>query len=239
MAATDDRDDHFKRRSRNRGGGFDGFSKDEDDRELNIESESNVETDDDHDQSEFEENSDKSRFSEDDTPLEEEVVDSAETEEEQITQEFGQEYSTDFPGWRDLPRTLVISCCDGRFATAKNEFLTQGLRLSVFDEVTVPGGPVSITFDGNMFFAIEDFVKILAKAHPLERVIGIFHYDCAYYKAKFPKLDEVGILDKQKEHVKQFKERIRGILKEAHVECYYACEGHNRDQAKFQEMLIE
>ncbi len=125
------------------------------------------------------------------------------------------------PGDDIKPKVLVISCSDGRFAQAKQQFLTEDLELTVFDEVTVPGGPARVLISGTNFFAVQDDIKMLAKAHATERVIAIAHFDCAYYHNKHPRLEEEADLrEKQKNDLLEFAEEIKNLVPNVLVELY-------------------
>jgi hypothetical protein len=89
------------------------------------------------------------------------------------------------PFQADFRRTLAIFCCDGRYSRYIDEFLETELRVPGADWLAVPGGPASLGAT-RMHDAGHDAlllqVRFLVRAHATERIVLVFHDDCAYYQ---------------------------------------------------------
>lgn len=83
----------------------------------------------------------------------------------------------------EFRRTLAIFCCDGRFTRYADEFLERELGLPGADWLVVPGGPAAL---GRTRRTEQDTTQLLAqvrflvRAHSINRIILIFHADCAW-----------------------------------------------------------
>jgi hypothetical protein len=160
------------------------------------------------------------------------------TAEKKPDYRLGKKFRVGFAGFEVESHTLVIDCSDGRFRQAVARFMAEHLRVDVYYEISIPGGPVRATLNGEMFFAVQADMKKLAKVHPIDRVIGIAHFDCAYYKGKYPKLDPEAIRSLQLKDLLLFKKEVPRIVRDAAIELYYASGGEDPHQAVFQEIVI-
>ena len=88
--------------------------------------------------------------------------------------------------FRDVPaRTLVVSCCDGRYIDAVEQLLAdQGVPNH--DLISYPGGPAHLDpFRSYLEHqALSEALDFMVRAHRTERVVLIAHSDCAYYLSK-------------------------------------------------------
>ena len=78
----------------------------------------------------------------------------------------------------DRPQVLVVACSDGRLQRAVDEFLNEGLGISEYDRLIVPGGPGALAGHGFEYSRRDRMMsemKFLIEAHGILRMILMFH----------------------------------------------------------------
>lgn len=78
----------------------------------------------------------------------------------------------------DRPQVLVVACSDGRLQRAVDEFLNEGLGISEYDRLIVPGGPGALAghgFEYSRRDRMMNEMRFLIEAHGILRMILMFH----------------------------------------------------------------
>jgi hypothetical protein len=87
--------------------------------------------------------------------------------------------------WRpERVRALALTCSDGRWGGAFDEFCHRHLRIGHYDRWAVPGGPAWLALppeSAELERAARAQLDFLVQAHDLERIVLITHYGCAWY----------------------------------------------------------
>jgi hypothetical protein len=81
--------------------------------------------------------------------------------------------------------TLVVHCSDYRFQRFFLDFVTNGLKLTEYDLVAVPGGVQMLTvahYIPKVRSLMRKWLGFLVEHHALKRVVIIGHDDCGWYK---------------------------------------------------------
>lgn len=81
--------------------------------------------------------------------------------------------------------TLVICCGDHRYRAQIEDFLRNGLKLTAFDELVVPGGAEFLFAAAHLpkfEWAGRRWLRFLVEHHGLREIICIAHEDCGWYK---------------------------------------------------------
>ena len=82
---------------------------------------------------------------------------------------------------------LAVHCSDYRFQAGYQEFLNNKLNLDGnYDLLVIPGGPQCLTlveYLPKFSWSGWKWVRFLADAHELQRLILIQHQDCQWYKS--------------------------------------------------------
>lgn len=81
--------------------------------------------------------------------------------------------------WRiERPRVLVVACSDGRLQAQVDEFLAEGLGVTEYDRLYLPGGPGALATSGLDFSRADRAIaelSFLLDAHRIEEVLLLFH----------------------------------------------------------------
>jgi hypothetical protein len=96
-------------------------------------------------------------------------------------------YTTSFLRGHGTPEALVLHCSDHRFQHANHEFLVEGLRLSTYALISIPGGGHFLSLER----VLPKYAKIgsqaiafhIKRARP-GRFVLIGHEDCLFFKEK-------------------------------------------------------
>jgi hypothetical protein len=131
-------------------------------------------------------------------------------------------YTSETPWVNESEHVLVMACSDPRFREAGEEFMRVHFRLRRFDQLILPGGPASILISAPYFFAIRPQVKMLHETHDFKRILAIAHHDCAYYRLKYPKLDDAARRERQIADLHEFSKEVVKLAPGTRVELYYA-----------------
>src|SRR5262245_55747673 len=78
---------------------------------------------------------------------------------------------------------LVLSCSDGRWSEAFDEFCHRRLLIPRYDRWALPGGPVCLLprDSGDGFCrGVWEQLDFLVHAHELRRLVLVAHHGCAY-----------------------------------------------------------
>ena len=136
-------------------------------------------------------------------------------------------YTTRFL-WQDKSdHTLVVDCSDPRLPDARHEFLTQYCKVSRYDPLFIPGGPVTSTLANAFCYVDQERIRMLHRLHTFKRVIAIVHFDCGYYKHHHPGAKHPDLYHHQIADVRNFKDAIATLAPGAKVEMYHV--GPNPD----------
>ncbi|KPK65928.1 MAG: hypothetical protein AMS21_03455 [Gemmatimonas sp. SG8_38_2] len=107
------------------------------------------------------------------------------------------------------PRTLVITCSDGRFQEEVDEFLQRHLAIDHYDRLYVPGGAGALVTSETEFIRADRLrteCRFLIEAHGIERVILMVHGPaedgpaealCGDYQRRLPTSSQVDIRRQQ------------------------------------------
>lgn len=122
----------------------------------------------------------------------------------------------------NIDHVLVLDCSDPRLAVARIEFLAKHCGLGRYDSIIVPSGPTIVTVSEVTFLFDRQRVKMLHDLHGFKRVIGIAHYDCAYYKGKYASQSESQRCERQYADLRRFRTDIQSMIHEVLVDLFYA-----------------
>ncbi len=123
--------------------------------------------------------------------------------------------------------TLVMDCSDPRFPEARHEFLTRHCKVSRYDSIFVPGGPVTSTLSNAFCYVDQERIRMLHGLHTFTRVIGIAHFDCGYYKHHHLGATHADLQKHQIADLHHFRDTMASLTPGAHVEVYHT--GPNPD----------
>ena len=124
------------------------------------------------------------------------------------------------------PEAVVVHCCDYRFQAAIPEFLRQGLAISSYDLLAIPGGV--------HFASMGDFLpkhlrvhkqslKFLIEFHKPERLILIDHTDCAFFKHRLAFFfSEPSFTEKQIANLRKARTVVQDWFPTLTVDAYFA-----------------
>lgn len=115
-------------------------------------------------------------------------------------------------------------CSDPWYREATVEFLDYYLELSHYDQLVVPGGGANILLSSFSFVIDRNRVKILDMLHSFKRVISIAHYNCAFYRLKYPTLKEEDIPKKQEDDLGILVAELHKLVPMVEVEIYLGME---------------
>ena len=108
-------------------------------------------------------------------------------------------------------RDLVVHGSDGRVGRHVDDFLRDGLGLSNYDRMALPGGPAC--FAGHPAAHVQqanvtEELRFLVEAHELERVVLITHQGCGFYRNRM-KLPDDELERRQKADLQKAADAIR------------------------------
>ncbi len=126
-----------------------------------------------------------------------------------------------------LTEVMVVYCSDYRFQAGYQEFLNHNLGLNGnYDLLVIPGGPQSLTlveYLPKFSWAGWKWLKFLADAHSLKRLILIQHQDCKWYGTVPLHLhSSVELRQRQEEDLLRVKAVVAERRPELRLELYYA-----------------
>lgn len=126
--------------------------------------------------------------------------------------------------WRiERPRTLVVACSDGRLQMQVDEFLSEGLGVTEYDRLYLPGGPGALATSGMDYSRAERAIAeltFLLDAHRIEDVLLLFHGPaqggpqdavCADYMRKLGHNDAAKVRQQQEEDAGEALRRAFGF----------------------------
>jgi len=93
-------------------------------------------------------------------------------------------YESKLPYHTERMHAVAVYCSDGRVCEQYDDFLQNGLKLSRYDRMALPGGPASLAGYAQARLeaaGVLDELKFLVDAHGLKRIVLIQHEDCAFY----------------------------------------------------------
>jgi hypothetical protein len=124
--------------------------------------------------------------------------------------------------WLDqVDHVLVTFCSEPRYREAIVEFLgTKGIIR--YDQAVLPGGPAIILQSSFTFINDRARIKLLLDEHQINRVIGIAHLNCAYYRHRYENVSPQDMREMQENDLRLFREEIGKLAPEVAVELYYA-----------------
>lgn len=121
-------------------------------------------------------------------------------------------------------QALAVHCCDARFVPAFLRFLTEGLALSSWQTLAVPGGP-RLLAQGESAGAEDPgwswFEFLVERGRPFS-VLLIAHSDCLWYLHGPCSHSPEDCYNRQTEDLQVVRERIRRRFPELPVRVYYA-----------------
>ncbi|MCW5940863.1 MAG: hypothetical protein KIS66_01440 [Fimbriimonadaceae bacterium] len=126
--------------------------------------------------------------------------------------------------WRiERPRVLVVACSDGRLQMQIDEFLAQGLGVTEYDRLYLPGGPGALATSGLDYSRADRAIaelSFLLDAHRIEEVLLLFHGPgeggpidavCADYVRKLGQCDAGRVRAQQEEDADEVLRRAFGF----------------------------
>ena len=126
---------------------------------------------------------------------------------------------------------LVLTCSDGDFQAAFQEFLADYLALRRWDAITVPGGAYMLSFADvlpkQLKVGMRMLKAIMRKPGP-SRIVLIGHEGCSRYLESFANhLNRFGfsLTDKQRRDLRSVASSLRDEFRGASVEAYFASAG--------------
>ena len=145
-------------------------------------------------------------------------------------------------GWNSQrPQALVIACSDGRLQEHLDDFLNQGLGITHYDRLYVPGGAGALAFSGVELIRpdqVRQECRFLLTAHAIRHLYLIFHGPaddgpeealCGDYRRKLPWASVAEVRQQQAADAVELKRISWGPEVRVHT---YRCEvrGDNRIQ---------
>lgn len=122
----------------------------------------------------------------------------------------------------EISHALVVDCSDPRLPQARAEMLAKMFGISHPDPIIVPGGPALFVPSASFYFIQHEWVELLDGTHKFEKIIGLAHLDCLYYKKKYPADNQAEIYNRQINDLRNFRIRILEIIPGGQVELLYA-----------------
>ena len=121
-------------------------------------------------------------------------------------------------------RAAVVYCSDGRFGEQVDDFLRNGLGLSCYGRLVVPGGAACLV--GHFAAHLEEEgvagqLKFLVHGHGMQRVVLIAHEDCSYYLRRL-KLPSFDLEEDQRNDLVRAAERVRTFAPDLQVDAFFA-----------------
>ncbi len=130
--------------------------------------------------------------------------------------------------WLDqVDHVLVVFCSEPRYREAMVEFLgSKGITR--YDQVVMPGGPAIILQSSFTFINDRARVELLLDEHQITRVIGVAHFNCAYYRHRYENVSAENLRALQVADLSLFREEIAKLAPGVAIELYFAegKEGH-------------
>lgn len=124
------------------------------------------------------------------------------------------------------PEAIVVHCSDYRFQAAIQEFLRQGLNLSSYDVLAIPGGAHFASMGDLMPKHLKvgkQSLRFLIKHHRPHRLILIDHADCAFFMHRlaffFP---EPSLNEKQIANLRKGRDVLQDWFSKVTVDAYFA-----------------
>lgn len=139
----------------------------------------------------------------------------------------GETYTTHSVWRHDTDHTLVVDCSDPRFPEARHEFLVKHCKISRYDSLFIPGGPVTSTLANAFCYVDQERIRMLHGLHTFKRVIGIAHFDCGYYRHQYARAAHADLRAYQITDLHHFRGAIASLVPGAEVELYHV--GPNAD----------
>ncbi|MBK7644358.1 MAG: hypothetical protein IPJ19_15160 [Planctomycetes bacterium] len=122
------------------------------------------------------------------------------------------------------PSKLVVCCSDGRWHGQIQEFVAKEVdhRSDMF---AVPGGPavidaMSSSYEESKIF--DNGMHLFVQYHNLDSVWLISHHDCAFYRVRYPDLDDTQRLTRQREDLLRAARLVKARYPEFEVKCMHA-----------------
>lgn len=132
----------------------------------------------------------------------------------------------DFP--TEIDHVLVCYCSDPYYRESTEEFFRQHLGLVHYDQLVFPGGPEAVVISSTTFTVDRRRVELLHKKHQFERVVGVAHLNCVYYRLRYPSKDDEARRMQQESDLREFVRVIQRLVPGATVEIFYAAEENGR-----------
>ncbi len=139
----------------------------------------------------------------------------------------GETYTTRYPWHHEHDHTLVVDCSDPRLPEARHDFLNKCCGISRYDPIIVPGGPVVATLSNAFCYVDHERIRMLHTLHTFQRVIGIVHFECGYYKHHHRGATHLDLYDRQVTDSYHFRDTLVTLTPGAKVEVYHV--GPNAD----------
>jgi hypothetical protein len=148
-------------------------------------------------------------------------------------------YESTAPWNPKRPDTVIISCVDGRWREAIQEFTINHLKADLHaDFLAVPGGIEPLTlFDivPKDFSFLRRRLEALVEAHGTRRIIAIAHQDCVWYKQRTILPVRLDLRGRQIADLQRVAAWLRETLPELTVETYFArLEGKDPQRVVFE-----
>jgi hypothetical protein len=118
--------------------------------------------------------------------------------------------------------TAVVCCSDGRFVGPMDEFLHQGLGISRYDCLTVPGGAACLAGHFAAWReeeAVTFQLKFLIEMHALHRIVLIAHPDCGFYSKRL-RLFGSEIEEQERRDIVTAAHRIRSLAPRLEIDAF-------------------
>ena len=148
-------------------------------------------------------------------------------------------YESTAPWNPKRPDTVIISCVDGRWREAIQEFTINHLKADLHaDFLAVPGGIEPLTlFDivPKDFSFLRRRLEALVEAHGTGRIIAIAHQDCVWYKERKILPVRLDLRGRQIADLQRVAAWLRETLPDLTVETYFArLEGKDPQRVVFE-----
>ena len=127
--------------------------------------------------------------------------------------------------WKEgrTTQTLVIHCSAYDFRPYFQEFITDGLKLTEYDVLAIPGGIQVLTlayFLPKLESTVKKMISFLVEKHDLKRIILVGHHDCGWYKDfRFGPV-HIDLAKRQLDDLKTVAKQLREVHGLA-IEAYY------------------
>lgn len=121
-------------------------------------------------------------------------------------------------------QTLVVHCSAYDFRTYFADFIANGLKLSEYDVLAIPGGIQALTAAHllpKFSTVVIKMIRFLVEKHDLTKIVLIGHHDCGWYKDfRFGPI-HIDLEERQLKDLREVAAFLRSELKIA-IEVYYA-----------------